>query len=57
MFIIAYLRKQENAEVSFLIGKCREVPIRNLTVTKLEMQAAVFDVRLEERNFEVDRIV
>ena len=57
MFIIAYLRKQENVEVSFLIGKCREVPTRNLTDTKLEMQAAVFDVRLEERNFEVGRFV
>ena len=30
------------------IGKCRVAPIRNMTVAKLEMQAAVFGVRLRE---------
>ena len=48
MCMVAYLRKQEKGEVAFVIGKCRVAPIRNMTVAKLEMQAAVFGVRLRE---------
>ena len=60
--MVAYLRKQDNNEVNFVIGKCRVAPIRNMTVAKLEMQAAIFGVRLrelflEEHNIEVDQIV
>ena len=61
--MVAFLRKQDNnGEVTFAIGKCRVAPIRNMTVAKLEMQAAVFGVRLlelifEEHDIEVDRIV
>ena len=62
MCMVAYLRKQENGEVAFVIGKGRVAPIRNLTVAKLEMQAAVFGVGLrelilEEHDIEVDRII
>ena len=46
MCMVAYLRKQENGEVAFVIGKCIVAPIRNITVAKLEMQAAVFGLRL-----------
>ena len=35
MCIVAYLRKQENGEVAFVIGKCRVAPVRNMTVAKL----------------------
>ena len=47
--------------MAFVIGKCRVAPIRNMTVAKLEMQAAVFGVRLrehilEEHDNEVDQI-
>ena len=60
--MVAYLRKQERGEVAFVIGKCRVAPIRNMTVAKLEMQGAVFGVRLrelilEEHDIEVDQIV
>ena len=60
--MVAYLRKQENGEVAFVIGKCTVAPIRNMTVAKLEMQAAVFGLRLrelilEEHDIEVDRII
>ena len=60
--MVASLRKQENGEVAFVIGKCRVAPIRNMTVAKLEMQAAVFGVRLrepilEEHDFEVIGII
>ena len=34
---IAYLWKQENGERTFVIGKCRVAPIRNMTVYMLEM--------------------
>ena len=62
MCMVAYLRKQENGEVAFVIGKCRVAPIRNMTVAEMEMTAAVFGVRLrelilEEHDIEVDRIV
>ena len=62
MCMVAYLRKQEKGEVAFVIGKCTVAPIRNMTVAKLEMQAAVFGVRLrelilEEHDNEVDQIV
>ena len=32
MCMVAYLRKQENGEVAFVIRKCRVAPIRNMTV-------------------------
>ena len=59
--MVAYLRK-DNGRVTFVIVKCRVAPIRNMTVAKLEMQAAVFGVRLrelilEEHDIEVDRIL
>ena len=49
-------------KVAILVGKCRVALIRNMTVAKLEMQAAVFGVRLrelilEEHDIEVDLIV
>ena len=48
--------------MTFVIGKCRVAPIKNMTVAKLEMQGAVLGVRLrelilEEHDFEIDRIV
>ena len=62
MCMVAYLRKQDNGEVIFVQGKCRVAPIRNMMVAKLEMQAAVFGVRLrelisEEHAIEVHQIV
>ena len=62
MCMVAYLRKQDIGEATFVIGKCRVAPIRNMTVAKLEMQLAVFGVRLrklilEVHDIEVDRIV
>ena len=62
MCMVAYLRKQENSEVTFVIGKCKVAPTRNMTVAKLELQAAFFEVRLrelisKEHDVEVKRIV
>ena len=62
MCMLAYLKLQKNGEVTFVIGKCRVAPIRNMTVAKFEMQAAVSGVRLQElilaeHDIEIDRIV
>ena len=48
MCMAVYLRKQYNGEVIFVIGKCRVAPIRNMTVAGLEIQTAVFGVRLRK---------
>ena len=50
MCMVAYLKKQDNGEVTFVIGKSRVAPIRNMTAAKLEMQAAVFGGRTLEKN-------
>ena len=62
MCMVAYLRKQEKGEVAFVTGNCRVAQIRNMTVAKLEMQAAVFGVglrelTLEEHDIEKERII
>ena len=31
VLMVAYLRVQEHEEVTFVIGKCREAPKRNIT--------------------------
>ena len=38
----AFLRKQDNDKVTFVIGKCRVAPVRNMTVAMLEMQPGSF---------------
>ena len=48
--------------MAFVTEKCRVAPIENMTVAKLEMQTAVFGVRLrelilKEHDIEVDLIV
>ena len=47
MCIVAYLRAEdEGVELSFVIGKCRIAPIKQQTIPKLELQAALYSVRL-----------
>ena len=52
MCAVAYLRanaKEQSAEVSFVIGKCRVAPMRHMSIPRLELQAAVMAVRLKEQ--------
>ena len=54
-------KKQDNGEVTFVIGKCWVAPSTDMTVAKLEMQVTVFGVRLrelllEEHDIGVDQI-
>ena len=48
MYIVAYFRAKTDAgnEVSFVLGKCRIAPIKKLSIPRLELQAALYSVRL-----------
>ena len=49
MCIVAYLQDETTLKLTYVIGKCRAAPIRHLTTPKLELQAAVYGVRLREQ--------
>ena len=52
MCAVAYLRsqpKEHSADLAFFIGKCRVVPMRHLSIPRLELRAAVMAVRLKEQ--------
>ena len=46
MCIVAYFRAEVNdgVEVSFVLGKCRIAPIKQLSIPRIELQAAVYSV-------------
>ena len=50
MCIVAYVRAADGdgVELSFVIGKCRVVPKKQQTFPKLELQAALYSVRLRQ---------
>ena len=50
MCIVAYLRGEleDGIEVSFVLGKCRIAPIKQLSIPRLELQAALYSVRLRK---------
>ena len=50
MCAVAYLRsqpKEYSADLAFGIGKCRLAPMRQISIPRLELQAAVMAVRLK----------
>ena len=52
MCAVAYLRSQRkeySVDSAFVIRKCRVAPIRHLSSSRLELQAAVMAVRLKEQ--------
>ena len=55
MCAVAYLRSQPKeypadlVDLVFVIGKCRVAPMRHLSITRLELQAAVMAGRLKEQ--------
>ena len=52
MCAVAYLRsqpKEYSADLAFVIGKCRVARMRHLSITRLEIPAAVMAVRLKEQ--------
>ena len=50
MCIVAYMRAltSNGTEVSFVTGKCRIAPMKQQTIPKLELQAALYSVRLRQ---------
>ena len=61
MCIVAYLQDESKLGLTYVIGKCRVAPIRHLTIPKLELQAAVYGVRLRkqilsEHDVSIDKI-
>ena len=61
MCIVAYLQDEATLKLTYVIGKCRVAPIRHMTVPKLELQAAVYGVRLRnqilnEHDVKIDKI-
>ena len=52
MCAVAYLPskpKEHSANLTFVIGKCRVAPMRQFSIPRLELQAAVMAVRLKEQ--------
>ena len=61
MCIVAYLQDEAMAKLTYVIGKCRAASIRHMTIPKLEIQAAVYGVRLrkqilKEHDARIDKI-
>ena len=61
--ILAFFRAETDAgnEVSFVLGKCRIAPIKHLSIPRLELQAALYSVRLrklivEEHDLLIDSV-
>ena len=50
MCIVAYLRVEDvdGVELSFVIMKCKIAPMKQQTTPKLELQAALYSVRLRQ---------
>ena len=50
MCIVAYLRAEnvDGVELSLVIGKCRIAPVKQQTIPKLELQAALYSVGLRQ---------
>ena len=46
---VAYLQEEATLKHTYVIGKCRVAPIRHMTIAKLELQAAVYGVRLRKK--------
>ena len=62
MWIVAHLQDETTLKLTYVIGKCRVALVRNTTIPKLELQAAVYGVRvrrqiLREQDVKIDKIL
>ena len=49
MCIVANLQDETTLKLTYVIGKFRVAPIRHMKITKLELQAAVYGIRLRKQ--------
>ena len=61
--IVAYFRAEVNdeIEISFVLGKCRIAPVKQLSIPRLALQAALYSVRLraltiKEHDLRIDSV-
>ena len=49
MCMLAYLKDEATLRLTYVIGKCRVAAIRHKTIMNIELQAAVYGVRLRQQ--------
>ena len=48
MCMVAYLRDQQTGELAYVVGKCRAAPMKQQSILRLELQAAIYGTRLKQ---------
>ena len=60
MCIVAYFRDQTTGELAYVVGKCQVAPMKQQSIPRLELQAAMYGTRLkqlivDEHDVEIER--
>ena len=60
MCMVAYFRDQQTGELAYVVGKCRVAPMKQQSIPRLELQAAMYGTRLkqlivDEHDIQVER--
>ena len=60
MCIVAHFRDQQSGEIAYVVGKCRVAPMKQQSIPRLELQAAMYGTRLkqlivDEHDVEIER--
>ena len=48
MCIVAYFRDQQIGELAYVVRKCRVAPMKQQSISRLELQAAMYGTRLKQ---------
>ena len=48
MCMVAYFRDQQTGELAYVVGKCRVAPMKQQSIPRLELQAAMYGTRLKQ---------